>query len=282
MTIEIANRLVELRKKAGLSQEELAAKLGLSRQAVSKWERAEASPDTDNLICLAKIYGVSFDDLLKTDDDVKTIVDEQVKPNQEEKGKTIISDDGDIVRFNDNGMHITSSDGDEVNISSSGIHVESKDGEVVDLNGDNVFKNSSYSFHKENKKINLIEGIVLGSLALIITLVYLTLGFLFDNTWAYPLVWPVGWILYFVLPFAESIFSVIKRKTMGSFTGAVVALVLFTYFVFGFFFNAWHPAWALFLLIPIFGIISGPIDKAIKANRNNTNGNIVEDDDKDE
>ena len=53
MNIEIANRLVQLRKQNHLSQEELAAKLGLSRQAVSKWERAEASPDTDNLILLA-------------------------------------------------------------------------------------------------------------------------------------------------------------------------------------------------------------------------------------
>ena len=58
MTLETANRLYELRKKNGLSQEELASKLGLSRQAVSKWERAEASPDTDNLVELAKLYNV--------------------------------------------------------------------------------------------------------------------------------------------------------------------------------------------------------------------------------
>ena len=64
MNIETANKLVELRKKHGLSQEELADKLGVSRQAVSKWERSEASPDTDNLIELAKLYDISLDELL--------------------------------------------------------------------------------------------------------------------------------------------------------------------------------------------------------------------------
>ena len=64
MNIEIANRLVQLRKNHNLSQEELAARIGVSRQAVSKWERAEASPDTDNLILLARLYGISLDELL--------------------------------------------------------------------------------------------------------------------------------------------------------------------------------------------------------------------------
>ena len=64
MTIEIANRLIELRKSRGLSQEELAEKLGLSRQAVSKWERAESSPDIDNIMALSRLYGVSVDELL--------------------------------------------------------------------------------------------------------------------------------------------------------------------------------------------------------------------------
>ena len=84
MNIEIANRLVELRKKNGLSQEELADKLGLSRQAVSKWERAESSPDTDNLICLAKLYNVSLDDLLQTSQDVEEIK-EEVREKESEK-----------------------------------------------------------------------------------------------------------------------------------------------------------------------------------------------------
>ena len=64
MDVQIASRLANRRREAGLSQEALAAKLGVSRQAVSKWERSEASPDTDNLIALAALYGVTLDELL--------------------------------------------------------------------------------------------------------------------------------------------------------------------------------------------------------------------------
>lgn len=64
MTLETANRLVQLRKAHDLSQEELAERLCVSRQAVSKWERAESSPDTDNLIALARLYGITLDELI--------------------------------------------------------------------------------------------------------------------------------------------------------------------------------------------------------------------------
>lgn len=67
MNVEIANRLVQLRKQHNLSQEELAMRLDISRQAVSKWERAESSPDTDNLIALASLYEMSLDDLVRSD-----------------------------------------------------------------------------------------------------------------------------------------------------------------------------------------------------------------------
>jgi len=64
MNIEIANRLLEFRKQNKFSQEELAEKIGISRQAVSKWECAESSPDLDNLVSLAELYGVTVDELL--------------------------------------------------------------------------------------------------------------------------------------------------------------------------------------------------------------------------
>ncbi|WP_139652094.1 helix-turn-helix transcriptional regulator [Raoultibacter phocaeensis] len=79
MNVEIAERLAARRKEAGLSQEGLAEKLGVSRQAVSKWERSESSPDTDNLIALAKLYGVSLDDLLYVDGSIEEdVVFEQI------------------------------------------------------------------------------------------------------------------------------------------------------------------------------------------------------------
>ena len=104
MNIETANRLYELRKKNGLSQEELADKLGISRQAVSKWERAEASPDTDNLILLAKLYGITLDELLNAEDakdlalenqesDQLEEVVENKKEEPKEKQKEEIKDD---------------------------------------------------------------------------------------------------------------------------------------------------------------------------------------------
>lgn len=67
MEFSVADRLARLRRAQGYSQGELARKLGLSRQAVSKWERAEAAPDTENLIALARLYGVTLDELAGLD-----------------------------------------------------------------------------------------------------------------------------------------------------------------------------------------------------------------------
>ena len=70
-SVEIGKNVLILRGGRGLSQEELAGKVGVSRQAVSKWERAESSPDTENLISLAKLYGVSLDELLNPSDEIE-------------------------------------------------------------------------------------------------------------------------------------------------------------------------------------------------------------------
>lgn len=90
MTISTADRLVQLRKENGLSQEALAAKLGVSRQAISKWERAEASPDTDNLIALAEIYGITLDALLDPSKETEArTANEENAEQPEEKAKKV-------------------------------------------------------------------------------------------------------------------------------------------------------------------------------------------------
>ncbi len=60
-----ADKLIDLRKKAGMSQEELAEKCGVSRQAVSKWEGAQSVPDLGRIVQLSELFGVSTDYLLK-------------------------------------------------------------------------------------------------------------------------------------------------------------------------------------------------------------------------
>lgn len=64
-SIKIGELIQELRKKHGLSQEELAEKTGVSRQAVSKWESQQSMPDIDKIIMLSDFFGVSTDYLLK-------------------------------------------------------------------------------------------------------------------------------------------------------------------------------------------------------------------------
>ena len=71
-----ADKLIDLRKKNGWSQEELAEKLNVSRQAVSKWEGAQSVPDMGRIIQLSELFGVSTDYLLK--DNI-----EQAEPSQE-------------------------------------------------------------------------------------------------------------------------------------------------------------------------------------------------------
>lgn len=96
MNLLTANRLQQLRKMNGYSQDVLAEKLGVSRQSVSKWERAEASPDTDNLIALAQVYGLSLDELLDTSKDVVKISTSKNKKDYGSKLKSLLSKANDF------------------------------------------------------------------------------------------------------------------------------------------------------------------------------------------
>ena len=67
--MKLSEKILKLRKQNGLSQEELASKLNVSRQAVSRWELGSALPDGSNILQLSKLFGVTADYLLNDDFD---------------------------------------------------------------------------------------------------------------------------------------------------------------------------------------------------------------------
>lgn len=69
--MDLGSRIKKLRKENNLSQEQLAEKLNVSRQAISKWESNKAYPDIDNLILLRDIFNVTLDDLIIGGNDTK-------------------------------------------------------------------------------------------------------------------------------------------------------------------------------------------------------------------
>ncbi|MBS7369261.1 MAG: helix-turn-helix domain-containing protein [Oscillospiraceae bacterium] len=86
------NNLKLYRKKSGYTQEQIAEKLGVSRQAVAKWENGDSLPDIENVIALADLYEVTVDYLVRN-------MSEPVKPS-DDKDKHIFG----ITKLNDKGQ----------------------------------------------------------------------------------------------------------------------------------------------------------------------------------
>lgn len=74
--MEFGNRLYELRKQRGLSQEELANRLDVTRQTVSKWEVGDSTPDMEKLAALSELFEISLDELVLGKVPVTTKLDE--------------------------------------------------------------------------------------------------------------------------------------------------------------------------------------------------------------
>lgn len=230
MTIEIADRLCAYRKQHGFSQEELAEKLGVSRQAVSKWERAEASPDTDNLIALADVYGITLDALLHEDPQT------QAKPLQND------------VSFK-NGIHIRSKSGDLVDIDFTGVHVHANNGDHVDIDKDgvNVGKGDENAF--ENGHIFSApkkHWLLLLPYPVLCVIAFLLWGFL-GGSWGY------NWLVFLTIPLYYTGIEAIIKKDASHF--AYPVLVTLVYLICGLFLYCWHPTWILFVTIPIYYFI---------------------------
>ncbi len=81
--MKLHEKIYYYRKRAKLSQEELAAQVGVSRQAVSKWELGESTPEVDKLLALARAFGVTTDELLSEADPPQDQPDADTPPEPE-------------------------------------------------------------------------------------------------------------------------------------------------------------------------------------------------------
>lgn len=286
MDLAMAQRLVDRRKAAGLSQEALAAQLGVSRQAVSKWERSESSPDTDNLIALATLYGVSLDELLYgeavgdgdggTEASDETEEAENSTDNARCGDKPLVDislahgihvidpDKGEEVHVGWNGIHVTNDrKGEEVHVGPGGVHVDTleDDGHSVHTNADGTvtIDGETFSSWKEahdkldhhGKHFHTKLGRAWNKFPFpaLIALAYLALGIAY-GTWGMEL------FLVFLIPVYYAIGDFIDRRRLSKLIGSVYPAAAIAWFLY-----MWlclgqpHPAWVILVTIPVVGAL---------------------------
>lgn len=274
------NNLIRLRKEAGLSQEELADKLAVSRQAVSKWERGEALPDTDNLIRLARLYNVSIDEIVGYAPEKKTSADENkaaggadgtqetdnasgadgAKETDNASGADNTNDDGNADGEDDEyftqdgetkkyysktkgGKHIRfETDGKQKRIIISDDDDDDDDDD--DMDGDDYPR-------RRTRLCDVLDGVY--------TILCVAAFFVWDAVFNG---WEIAWTLFITIPIFTSIVACVRKKRVGKFN--FPCFVAFVYLLFGMIFNIWHPLWIIFLLVPAFYPIARVIDSSIK------------------
>ena len=231
MKEQTAERLVELRKNAGYSQEELADAIGVSRQAVSKWERCESSPDTDNLIELARLYNISIDELINGTDLPK-------KPDEETAS---------MEEKTDETAYVWQDDGMTVEIREKEVIVKNESGEEKKYDVERLKKKK----WKEKRVNTFVSSLV----ALFVVITYLLLGFCEMSGKGFT----CGWPLFFAIPVASSIVGFIfyRRMALLNYPCVVVGVYCFV----GMFYGIWHPTWVMFLTIPVFYMIAERVDR---------------------
>ena len=221
MNLETAKRLLKYRKLHNLSQEKLAEQIGVSRQAVSKWERGEASPDTDNLIALSKLYNISLDELVLGESEPSVATEKASETFSNNSEETIT---------------------EEINKTNSAPETNDEDEENT-----NEGENELYSEDEEDKEKRKSIQKMLYSFPypVLATIVFFIYGFTgIGGGWVY------GWLIFLTIPLYYTFIPAYFNKNPTVFCYPV--LVVWIYMYLGFRFSLWHPMWLLFLTIPLY------------------------------
>lgn len=286
MDLAMAQRLVDRRKAAGLSQEALAAQLGVSRQAVSKWERSESSPDTDNLIALAALYGVSLDELLygeaasdadssedgstETVDEAKEAEDSAEHADCSDKPLVDISlargihvidpNKGEEVHVGWNGIHVANErKGEEIHVGPGGLHIDTleDDGHSVHTNDDGTvtIDGETFSSWKEahdkldhhGKHFHTKVGRAWNKFPFPALVAFAYLVLgIVYGTWA------TGLFLVFLIPVYYAFGDFIDQRHLSKLIDVVYSVSAEAWFLY-----MWlcleqpHPAWVILITIPV-------------------------------
>lgn len=157
--MNIADRIRDLRKSKGISQEQLADVVGVSRQAVSKWESEQTIPDLDKVVILSEYFGVTTDYILKGIEPVKEKVGFKISNKMK---ASIILGFGMVVNFV---VYIMSR---FIEVPVPYYYIENNQ-KMVEWSGDRV--GQSYTYFIEQYDLELI--IVLGWIAVIGGIIWL-------------------------------------------------------------------------------------------------------------
>lgn len=109
------DNIIWLKKRNGFTQEDLAERLNISRQSISKWERGEALPDIENLIELSKLYGVTIDELINSDlrEGVSDSIEEEITDEESDNITFIKTNDTEVLLDNDM-ITVKTKNGDDI------------------------------------------------------------------------------------------------------------------------------------------------------------------------
>lgn len=233
------DNLQYLRKMGKITQEELAEKLGVSRQSVSKWETGDAYPETEKIIALCRMFGVSMDELMLGD--LSVCGDKAAGASCE-----------NISSQTEDGSNQTSEDNEPEEQTSE----KKQEDDILFVTREEAEKIENFSDLPEKvrkvAKWKLVRHAINSALFACAMISFFCLG-------AISNLWNPAWLLFplciSLCAFADKLFSCKKdgtfaplgKRILKALSSSVWLLAVTAYLFIGIVYSLWHPGWVIFI-----------------------------------